>query len=787
VTIYAQYRHAEPILQSERDWSACSTATFNSNTAHRCFGSINSQPGLFADVGAGYQSGFFTATATGEAGNNDFGLPFRYNFAPTNYLQRPDNRYLLGATGHYELAPDLDLYSELSFSDDRTLAQIASSGLFFQSGAAPGGHQLVNCDNPFLSVGAAPNRWLDIFCGGVASTDNVTLDIARRMVESGPRIDDLRHTTYRGVLGLKGTFEDIGWDYDVSAQYGSNIFVENYLNDTSLSKIGKALQVVNTGPDGILGNADDAPICKSVLDGTDANCVPLNIWRLGGLTPEAIQYIATPLFKQGETTETVINATMTGELGITMPWASNPAAAAIGGEYRQETTFVKKDLGYQSGDGAGQGGPQPNVSGHYDVWEAYGEVQIPLVEDAPWAKLLEVSGGYRISDYDSVGITHTYKYAGAWAPTDDIRFRASFQRAVRAPNIVELFLPSFFGLWGGQDPCAVTTPTSMAPPPSFTQAQCERTGLSPAQYAITSTTYGFACPAAQCAANFTGNTALKPESSDTKSFGIVLTPTFLKGFSAQVDYYDILVDQIIGVIPQATVITGCANSTPGSPEDLFFCPRIHRAPGTGVLSGAGFIDSPTENLGFVQTTGLDIDASYRLDLDDLGLPNNRLSFNFVGTAVFTWDTKNTLLPSDTVYDCTGLYGTTCGNPTPEWRHTLRTTWSTPWSLDLSLAWRRIAEVTLDRNDPDPQLNGGAFNTIDGRLPAVDYLDIAFDWAATENIFVRGGINNLTDTDPPIVDSNTYGISAPPYGNANTFPVVYDSLGREMFVSVTTKF
>jgi hypothetical protein len=196
-------------------------------------------------VGAGYQSGFFTATTTGEAGANDFSLPFRFNFAPTNYLQRPDNRYLFGAMGHYELAPDADLYSEISFTDDHTLAQIAPSGLFFQSGAAPGGHQLVNCDNPFLAVGTPGSTWLDAFCGGVASTTNVTLDIARRMVEGGPRIDDLRHTTYRSVLGLKGQVADLDWDYDISAQYGSNIFTENYQNDMSLSKIGKALQVVD--------------------------------------------------------------------------------------------------------------------------------------------------------------------------------------------------------------------------------------------------------------------------------------------------------------------------------------------------------------------------------------------------------------------------------------------------------------------------------------------------------------------------------------------------------------
>jgi outer membrane receptor protein involved in Fe transport len=206
-----------------------------------------------------------------------------------------------------------------------------------------------------------------------------------------------------------------------------------------------------------------------------------------------------------------------------------------------------------------------------------------------------------------------------------------------------------------------------------------------------------------------------------------------------------------------------------------------------LFGNAGFVDSPAENAGYVQTTGVDIDAAYRTDLDDIGLENNNLALNFVATRVLTWDTKNTKLASDTVYDCTGLFGTTCGNPTPEWRHTLRATWGTPWDINFSLAWRYISSVKLDRNDPDPQLNAGAFNVIDAELPAFNYFDIAFDWSLSEHIQLRGGINNLTDEDPPIVDTNTFGISAPPFGNANTFPVVYDSSGREVFVSMTTRF
>jgi outer membrane receptor protein involved in Fe transport len=118
----------------------------------------------------------------------------------------------------------------------------------------------------------------------------------------------------------------------------------------------------------------------------------------------------------------------------------------------------------------------------------------------------------------------------------------------------------------------------------------------------------------------------------------------------------------------------------------------------------------------------------------------------------------------------------------------RATWGTPWDVNLSVAWRYISSVKLDLNDPDPALNsGGAFIVPDAEIPHYDYFDIAFDWTVSDHLAIRGGINNVTDEDPPVLDSNTFGISGPPFGNANTYPVVYDSLGREVFVAMTTRF
>ena len=95
----------------------------------------------------------------------------------------------------------------------------------------------------------------------------------------GNRQDDLRHTSFRGVVGVKGDIFKY-WDYDVFVQTGKVIYQETYKNDFSLVRSGRALDVVS--------DANGNPVCRSVLDGSDPNCVPYNIFKLGGVTPAAL-------------------------------------------------------------------------------------------------------------------------------------------------------------------------------------------------------------------------------------------------------------------------------------------------------------------------------------------------------------------------------------------------------------------------------------------------------------------------------------------------------------------
>jgi iron complex outermembrane recepter protein len=790
VTAYLQYRHVEAILQDQRDFSACSLSGFL-NT-HVCQGSSNGATGRFTSVDDASPVRFTANSAVPGTMRPFSNATDTYNFAPLNYLQRPDERFLLGATTTYELSDNLEFYADTSFMDDRTVAQIAPSGFFANSGPQNGNY-LVNCSNPFLQTGAPEVGSTQVtpfnaLCGnqlsaplGVGGT--ATVNIGRRFVETPlGRQDDFETTSFRLLAGLRGQLED--WDYDVYGQFGTTSTPRSYLNDASSQRTQRALLVVldprPTSP------TFNQPVCQSVLDGTDLSCVPANIFSFGTLSQAAIAYMTSTGLQKTVTEEQIISGSLNGDFGFGSPWASDPVSAAFGAEYRFSALKHTSDDVFKTGDLLGQGGAAPDVDGHYDVSEAFGEIQVPLVQDQEFAKLIELNAGYRISDYDNAGITHTYGYGLAWMPSDDIRFRGSFQHAVRAPNVIELFAPAAQGLWVGSDPCSLTSGSS---PAFYNAAQCANTGLSAAQYALFTASPAFQCPAAQCSGTFGGNPNLKPESSDTKSFGFVFTPTFIKGFSGTVDYYDIEITDTIRVINQMVALGNCAVT--GNP---FACSLIHRSAGTGSLSnsavlGAG-VDSKPRNSGVQTSTGVDVEANYKFALDDVGLGEGALALSFTGSYLESFET-NFGAGFDT-FDCKGMFGIICGNPAPEWKHRMRATWQTPWDLDLSFAWRHLGEADLDIFDGTDRTfrlncNGSCGNRIDSHVKSFNYLDLAFSWNATDNIAFQGGINNVLDKDPPVFDSNVFGVSGAPFGNGNTFPVIYDSLGREVFISMTTKF
>ncbi|MCA1857498.1 TonB-dependent receptor [Massilia oculi] len=733
------YKKEDPLLQSERDFTACSLDGFSSGNQFNCGGSGTSFPGRFI-LGDGNS---YTVANNAGGVRPYVGATDQYNYGPLNYFRRPSERYTFSSFTHYDINDQARLYTEASFHDDSTVAQIAPSGLF---GFDASGPNAIRYENPFLSQAWRTQLGLN------APGDTADALIFRRNVEGGGRQDDQRHTSYRGVIGIKG---DVGnWTYDAFAQVGRVLYSETYFNDFSNVRIGRALNVVP--------GANGQPVCQSVVDGTDPNCVPYNIWALGQITPEALSYLQTPGFQKGSTHQSVqgINlSTDLGEYGIKLPTTSRGIGLALGWEHRTEKLKLDTDTAFQTGDLAGQGGPTFGVAGQFSVRDYYAEARIPVLEKVPFADQLTLTGSYRRSDYSTDHKTSSYGVGAEWSPVQAAKVRFSYQRAARAANVVELFTPSGLGLFGmANDPCAGANP-------SATFAECARTGVTQAQYGRIEDS-----PAQQYNAIFGGNTNLAPEESDSYTLGLVLTP--MRNLSLTIDAFDMKVEGVIGGMPASTTLTQCLQT--GAPQ---FCSLITRDRlGSLWALPAGNIVATNQNLGMRSTRGLDLGANYGWKTPGYG----SFDLSYIGTVLKEFKSED--FPGSGEYDCAGLHGTTCGTPLPKYRHKIRAVWGTPWAgLELGVTWRHLNSVKLDATSSNPLL-AADFEPADERLASRDYLDLVGQWAINKNFTLRVGMNNALDKDPPVT-----GVVAAVFGNGNTYPQVYDAMGRHVFLNLTAKF
>lgn len=743
---YAGYRNNNPILQGDRDYSSCAIGAPAGATpaTFTCGGSGTSFPGRFTDFGT-----FNSTLGTGRTF-----VPFdsntgNYNFGPLNYYQRPDERYTMGAFGRYEVSDKAEVFAQLMFSDYKSVAQIAPSGNFFSTPD-------INCDNPLL--GAQQRTTIGCTAADVTAGNRRTLYIGRRNVEGGGRQDTLGYESYRGVVGIRGELTE-GWNYDVAAQFSRVNMSRVYLNDFSTTRLGRALDVVSVG---------GVPTCRSVVNGTDPSCVPYDIFIAGGVTQAALNYVQIPLIQTGETTQQVVTAAVTGDTGWSLPTSSNTIQVAFGAEYRRDYLGSTTDNAFATGDGAGQGGPTIGVTGDADVSEVFGEIQIPLADGQAWAYSASIDAAYRRSEYENLG-TDTYKVGADYAPIEDIRFRASYSRAVRAPNVIELFAAQGFGLFDAdRDPCDATT--------GAVAANCVGT----ARHQVTSgqsTSGALDSPAGQYNLLSGGNPNLNPEEADTYTYGVVWTPSFVPGFNLSVDYFDIQVDGLVSSVGALNTLNLCYGQ-----NDAAACGRITRNAGGQLWVGTGVVQDLNNNIGGLATSGIDFNANYSFDWEDLGVANmGSVQLSFVGTMLNELITDTGLGTASSVYDCAGFYANQCGTPNPEYRHRARATWLTPWDMDLSATWRHYGEVELAvLNATTGTLNNGGAR-IDRYFDAENYLDLAATWQVMDTVTLRAGVNNVLDNDPQL----SYSVGTT--GNGNTYPQVYDSLGRYFFVGVTANF
>ncbi|HEX6638914.1 MAG TPA: TonB-dependent receptor, partial [Steroidobacteraceae bacterium] len=717
-TFYATYRDTDPVLQASYDYSTC---TFNSGDEFSCGGSSTAFPARFRpvdpDTGVPINTNYFI----NEAGVFGPGTPAAFNFGPLNYYQRPNERYTAGTFLNFELNEKAEVYGEFMFLKDQSTSAIAPSGMFLQVAT-------VSCANPFWDQAE-----FDAFCGdlGLTAADDTQIEFRRRNVEGGLRMQDLNHQSYRAGVGLKGSINE-AWEYDTSLFQGTSRISNTYNGDFSITRSGRAVDVVDVG---------GVPTCRSVVNGTDPNCVPYNIWDLGQVTPQALAYVQIPLVSVGEVTERVLQASFTGDLGqygVKLGSADEGVKLNVGVEYREVESDFQPDGNYIAGDGAGQGGATLPLSGSYRVKEIFVESRIPI--------LSSVSGelGYRFSDY-SGGLdasTDTYKAGLEWSPADAVRLRASFQHATRVPNIYELFATQQVGLNGTVDPCAGDSP-------NLTVDQCANTGLDPSLYGNIEGN-----PAAQYNGFIGGNPDLQPEEADTISFGVEFHPDFAPGLRVNLDWYSIEIEDAIQNPNQDFTLLQCALTGAAN-----LCSQVNRDGGGSLWESVnGFVVDTLQNIGGIETSGFDLDASYSFDIGNAG----KLRLGMIGTLLDKYE----VTPQNGItYDCVGLYGGICtpgtpnGAPVAKWRHKLDATWSTPWSgFDVSLAWRYYGKAERDLEDSQESLAflgtaTGAFPT-DSLLGSRSWIDLSASINFMEKYTVRFGANNLLDKDPPLNGSST---------------------------------
>ena len=764
------YQKVDPVFQGDRDFSLFQVTSTGARGGRAAGGSFTNTPTTFqasADPDTG--------RAAYNLQNNFAGTDFvaqnldGFNFAPFNIFQTPFERFNVFAQAKYEIADGIEVYTRGMFSKNSVKTVIAPSGIFGQS-------LNVNINNPFIapaqrSALCAANSQLDCSAGSTAILNIPT--VYRRSVEVGPRTSNYVTTMFDYKVGVRGQITD-AIDFDIHGAYGQNSLVQNLDGYILTSRVQQALL------------ADNATTCRVAAGG----CVPLNFFGgPGSITPAMVSFIRGQSTSQIDTGLGQVRGVISGDTGITSPLAANGISFAVGAEHRNNTYSRNPDSLSRVPGELGGGAQILPFQGGYSVTEGFAEVNVPLVEDKPFFQSLSAEAGVRQSSYKvraagnpSFNAT-TYKGGLAWSPVDGVKLRTSYARAVRAPNIGELFGPVITGLTSlSIDPCSGSKPVGNA---NLT-AICIAQGATASQIgSITDPTAG------QANATGGGDINIQPEVADTFTIGGVLTPSFAPGLSITVDYFNVKINSAISTRTPDDTLAACFGTVTAASATSVACQQIFRTRTTGGLSGGGGAFAgllrPLTNLGRFDTSGIDLSAAYTADA---GFAT--VSFNLNGT--YTIASRFRAAPTSINRECVGQYSVNCGvtggGIQPKWSHNFRTTFDFG-GVNVSALWRYIGPVEYERILPrvfsgtitgSGPLVGRTFNF--NKISDYNFFDLAAGFKVMDNISLDMLVSNLFDRQPPIVGS-TLGTTG--QNSGNTYPSTYDTLGRRYTITLGVRF
>ena len=739
VVVHASFTDRKGIQQSARDWANQSLADFGGGV-FTAFGSSNIPGSRVTGVGAGpngelvLPDGSFATDGFAFDGNGlvQDNAGFRFNFAPFQFLQTPQQRFLISSLGHYEINDNVEAYFEASYASNSVDMQLAPN-----AGGIPSvGALFVPDTNPLINPTTLATLMQnfdngvggDLVAGdGIASLPTVN----RRFTEGGNRQNLREANMYRWIVGARGALTD-SWDYDLYYSYSRVNRSDILTNRVSSIKIQQGLNATTDAN----GNA----VCIDQSGG----CVPLNIFGVDSISAAGAAFVSPTAIRNREVEQNIVSGSVSGGFD-NIDFGAGPLGAAFGVEYREDRAEDMPDSLIISGE-LGAGNNATPTSGSFDVLEAYGEFLMPLLADTEGAQRLDLEGAFRIADYSTAGGVFTYNLGLQYEPVEGIRFRGSYQKAIRTPNISELFGGTASGASTTQDPCAGANVQSDE------IAFCQALGVpDPSTYVA---------PNPQIFTTSGSNPNLFEETSTAYTVGVVITPEQVPGLEIIVDYYNITVDDAIQTLTSTTVLDLCVLSRDTSNR---FCQASLR-------NGIGDVEqifAPNDNIGAMEREGIDWDISYSFELGD-----GNMTINNNGN--YQLKNQDQPTPLSEFVDCRGVFGGACTGlgdfTSPKWRFNQTFSYGVgDWFF--RLRGRVISKITNQAfiDDPSAEL-------AQPEIAVNMYADFSMTYQMNENLQFTAGVQNLTNNEPP-----NYGFF--PNVAAQTDPSLYDVLGRSYFAGI----
>ena len=669
-----------------------------------------------------------------------------YNYAGFNLLQRPLERINVTFLSHYDIADHVTAFGEAYFVDSKNNYVLAPDSFTPVTPGAPSSTLLVPnyASNPILS--AATRQFLvdnaNVFDPKGTGTASI-VGGGRRASELGPREAFFQRISYNITGGLRGDFDlfSQNWKWEAFGQYMYNRTNTTNINFVNQTRLSLALDAVT--------NAAGQVVCRVQISG----CAPTSLFGVGSISAAAAKFMTPERDSHDEFFRHVAGGSVSGTL-FNLP--AGPVALALGSEYRKDT--YSNDV--SPFDQAGEYGAASNaaLSGGFSVKEAFMETRLPILSDLPFVKTLAVEVAARYSDYTTVGNVFTWKAGGEYAPVDWLRFRGAFNRAVRAPNVGELYSAQTQGFTGGTDPCSVTAGNRS----DALKALCVAQGVPASDInTFTQATLGLTQQSG-------GNPNLNAEKSNTYTIGAVISPPWVQHFNLTVDYFKVNVHGAITSINAQQTLNDCySNLIPDSPT----CLAVHRLPSNGQID---FVNTALANIGFLEVSGVDTQADYKLQLPSmLELGGHAANLSLQATASWLFNRTTQSFSGAAPQDCAGFYGAGCssgtgGFITPGFKANM----SAGYQSGL-FSWRVVGRMI---GGLDVYPGTAAFVK---HVPPVWYVDTTFGVDLGEHVNLFAGIDNLANKQPPVL-STTF------VGDANVDVSLYDVQGRRYFAGVTLK-